>query len=180
MPSFWLIYNGQRDQGHNVWDRRTNVDQGAGICGRGRIAGAQTPINILEGFLFVLGGIFLHALDDDPFIRRGVHDFELVDSQFGDLFNDRFGEWFESAGHDEILLFVHCVFDQYFVGEIVAFLGFFDGEFFDFVEQLEDFLIRAVVLIAVFVFALAFMLEEAQSAERVVVKNLRRRFLRSR
>ena len=46
------------------------LDQRAGV-GRGRrIAGTQAAVDVLERLFLVLGGILLHALDDDPVVER--------------------------------------------------------------------------------------------------------------
>ena len=80
------------------------LDQRAGIGGGRRIARAQAAINILERFFFVLGRILLHALDDDAVVNGGIDDLDLVDAEFGDLLDHRFGERFESARHDDALV----------------------------------------------------------------------------
>ena len=46
------------------------LDQRAGIGGGRRIARAQPAVDILERLFLVLGGILLHALDDDPVVQR--------------------------------------------------------------------------------------------------------------
>src|SRR5206468_1901871 len=61
------------------------LDEGASIGGSRGVARAQTAINIFESFFLVLGGILLHAFDDDPFVERGIDDFDLIDAKFSDL-----------------------------------------------------------------------------------------------
>ena len=60
------------------------------IGSSGRVARPQAAVNIFERFLLVLGGILLHALDDNPFVHRRIDYLDLADSQFGDLFDYRF------------------------------------------------------------------------------------------
>ncbi len=101
-------------------------DEGARVGCCGRIARPQSAVNVLEGFFLVLGGIFLHALDDDPLIRGRIHDLDLRDPAFGDLFHYRFGERLETARHNQTLLSVHGILDQDLVGQVFKLFGIFD------------------------------------------------------
>ena len=140
------------------------LDQRAGIGRGGRIARAQPAVNVLERLLLVLGGILLHALDDDPVVQGGIHHLDLVDAQFGDLLDHRLGQRLEGARHHQALFLVHGVLDQHLVRQVFALLRLFDAEFLDFVKQLQDLLIRAPVLILA-VLALAFAIQEGEGAE---------------
>src|SRR5262245_56620823 len=51
-------------------DERASVDRSR------RITWAQAPVDVLEGLFLVFGGIFLHALDDDPFIGGRIDHFD--------------------------------------------------------------------------------------------------------
>ena len=103
------------------------LDQRAGVRGGRRIARAQAAVNILQRLFLVLGGILLHALDDDPVVQRGVDDLDLVDAEFGDLLDDRLGERLEGARDHDALLAVDGVLDQNLVGESSRFSSFLDA-----------------------------------------------------
>ena len=103
------------------------LDERAGVGGGRRIAGAQAAVDVLEGLLLVLGGILLHALDDDPLVHGGVHDADLVDAEFGDLLDDRLGQRLEGAGDHDALVGVDGVLDQHLVLEVVELLGLLDA-----------------------------------------------------
>ncbi len=78
---------------------------------------------------------------------------------------------------------VHGIMNQNTRRQVFELLGILDRKFFDLVKQLEDFLVAATGLFAV-VFALgidaAFDIQNESARKSVVVKNLRRRFLRSK
>ena len=63
-------------------------DERTGIRRRGRITRAQTAVNILERLDFILGRIFLEALDHVALVHRGVHNLDLGDAKFANLFDD--------------------------------------------------------------------------------------------
>ena len=78
-----------------------------------------------------------------PSSSGGVDDLDFGHAEFGDLLDDRLGQRFESARHDEAFFLVGRVFDQNVVRQIIELLGFFDGQFFDVVKQLQNFLVGA-------------------------------------
>ncbi len=142
------------------------LDEGARIGGGRRVARTQAAVNVLERFFLVLGGVLLHALDDDPVVEGRIHDFDLVDAQFGDLVDHGGGQRFEGARHNQALLLIHGILDEDLVGQIFTLLGFFDGELFNFVKELENLFVGATGLfLAVLVLALAFALEKRQRPE---------------
>src|ERR1035437_1443167 len=145
---------------------KQTFDERARVGGGRRIAGTQTAVNILERLFLVLGGILLHALDDDPFVNRSVHDTDFADAEFGNLFHDRLGQRLKGARDHEIFFRVNRVFDQNLVRQIVELFRFLDGEFFDLVKEFQDFLVRAASLVTVLVLALAFDGEKTQRAEQ--------------
>ena len=114
-----------------------------------------------------------------PSSTRGIHHFDLGDAQFGDLLDHGLGQRLEGARHHEALFRVHGVLDQHLVLEVFALLRLLDGEFLDVVEQLQDLLVGAPVLILA-VLAFASPSRKASARKKVVVRNFRRRFLRSR
>ena len=59
-----------------------------------------------------LAGSFFSALDDDPFVHRGVDDLDLGDAEFGDLLDDRLGQRLEGARDDEALFRVDRILDR--------------------------------------------------------------------
>ena len=113
------------------------LDQSAGVGGGRRIAGTQTTVDVFQGLLFILGGVFLEALDDDPLVHGGVHHADFAHTQFGDLLDHRFGQRFKRAGHHDPLLLVHRVFDENLVLDVVQIFGRLDGEFLDVVKKPE-------------------------------------------
>src|ERR1044071_2451398 len=102
-------------------------NQSAGIGGGGRIARAQTSIDILEGLFLIFGGIFLHTFDDDPFIGGGIDDFDFGDAQLGNLLHDSLGKGLKGASNNETFFLIDGIFDQNFVSQIIEFFGLFDG-----------------------------------------------------
>ena len=92
-----------------------------------------------------------------------IHHLDLGDAELGDLLDHRLGERLEGARHHQALVLVHRVLDQHLVRQVFALLGFLDAEFLDVVEQLQDLLVRAAVL--VWVLALGFAVQEGQRAE---------------
>ena len=77
------------------------LDQGAGVGGGGRIAGAQAAVDVLEGLLLVLGGVLFEALDDDAVVHGSVHHADFVDAQLGDLLDNGLGKRLEGARDDD-------------------------------------------------------------------------------
>ncbi len=119
------------------------LEQRAGVGGGRRIARTQPAVNVLERLFLVLGRVFLEALDDDAFVHGRVHDLDLGHAEFGDLLDHRLGQRLERARNHQAFLRVHGVLDQNAVRQTFELLGFLDREFLDFVEQLQDFLVRA-------------------------------------
>ena len=153
------------------------LDQRAGVGGGGRIAGAQAAVNVLEGLLLVLGRVFLEALDDDAVVDGGIHHPDFGDAQFGDLFDDRLGERLEGAGDHDALVRVDGVLDQDLVLDVLQLFRVLDAQFLDVVKQLEDVRVGAVLVLVLVLIVFSML---ARARKNVVVKNLRRRFLRSR
>src|SRR5260221_4983498 len=148
--------------------KEQTLEQRPGVRRRRRISRTQTTVDVLERLFFVLGRIFLEALDDDAFVHGRVHDLDLGDAQLGDLLDDGLRQRFKRARDHEAFFLVRRVFDRNAACEIFELLGFLDRELFDIVKQLEDFLVGTTGLLAV-VLALhvdgAFNIQERERAE---------------
>ena len=118
-------------------------DERTGIRRRGRITRAQTAVNILERLDFILGRIFLEALDHVALVHRGVHDLDLGDTEFANLLDDGLRQRLKRARHDEAFFLIRDVVHEHAILQIFNLLGFLHRQFFDGVEQLQDFFVRA-------------------------------------
>ena len=78
--------------------KEKSFDQRAGVGRRGRIARAEAAVNILQRLLLVFRRILLENLDDNAVISRDVDNADLLDSKFGDLFDNGLGKRLKSAG----------------------------------------------------------------------------------
>src|SRR5262249_24331010 len=96
----------------------------------------------------------------------GVHDLDLVDAELSDLLNDRFGKRLESAGDDEAFFLIGGVLDENLVLEVIQLLSFLDGKLFHIVKELQYLFVGTASLLGILVLALAFDIEEGQSAEQ--------------
>jgi len=60
---------------------------------------------------------------------------------------------------------VNRIFNQHFVGQVVALFGLLNTELLNLVKQLQDLFVRAPILVLV-VFAPAFAIQEGQGAKQ--------------
>ena len=119
-------------------------DERARVGGRGRVAGTQAAIDVLERFFLILGRVFLQAFNDDPVVHGGVHDANLGGAQFGNQLDHRLGQRLERAGDRDAFFRINGVFNQDLVLDIFQVFRCFNGKFFDVVIKLQDIRVRAV------------------------------------
>ena len=131
-------------------------EQGAAIGHRRRIARAQSAINLLERFLFIVRGILLHALDDEALVTGDVHHTHLGGAGGGNLLEHGARQRLKGAGHNHVFLLVLNVLRQHQIREILMLLDLLEAHLLDVVEHLENLTVCALGTI---------VLQETQRAE---------------
>ena len=114
------------------------LEEGLGVRGGRRLAGAQALVDFLEGFLFVARRIFLERTDEGAFVDGGVDHADRGDAVFLEGAHDLLRERFKRTREHDALLGIDRVFDEDERGNVLEVEGFGNFEVFDLVEEIQD------------------------------------------
>jgi hypothetical protein len=92
------------------------LEQGAGVRGGRRVAGAQLAVDVLEGAVLVLGGILAEGLEED-FVLAAVDHFHRLVAEGDELADDADGEGLVGFRDHEFA--VEDVLERHLVAELL-------------------------------------------------------------
>src|SRR5690606_35576795 len=114
------------------------LEERLGVGGGRGLAGTETLVDFLEGFLLVAGRVLFEGAHDGTFVHRGVDHADNADVALLEGAHDLLGEGLEGAGEHYALVGVNDVLDEREGGDVVQLEGFGNLEITNVVEELKN------------------------------------------
>ena len=115
--------------------KKQALEQSTSVGCCGRITRAKSAINVFESLFLVGRGILLKTFDNNPLINTGIHNLDLLETQFGNFTDHCCREWFESARYDSTFVQIKNIFDEHHVLDVIHFGSRFHRDFLDIIEE---------------------------------------------
>ena len=117
---------------------KQTLHERAGVGRSRRIAGAQAPVNFLQGLLFVVGRILGHAADNQALVARNIDDLDFLHTEFADTLYDRLGKWLKRTRYNNALGRLDQITDEHLVLKIIHLIRLLGGDLFNLVKCIQQ------------------------------------------